>query len=362
MFTKSIKKFVKQFLLQTPPALNLKNKNFSIDVKFYPYLDDKNNVNNVHNYINNFGENNQDKIFYVIKRSPGTGLFSNVTFVLNHLIIAKKNGFIPIVDMENFITIYNEKNKINNNSNAWEYYFKNLSKFSLNEVYKSNKVIITNDKFYNTFKYNLSQDIELKDLFNKEIFMSDNLFRIFELIKKKYLNKKVLGIHFRGTSYKQSPGHPFPATKKQMINIVNKIIHKNDIDIIFLSTEEKQYLELFKKEYKDKIFFLNSPYRSNKNNAFKVYPRPNHRYKLGREILIETFLLSECDHFIYVNSNVSSAAIALNKNKKQKRYKIDNGFNSKNQLTSQWLWYVKKNLPKFFGGFDKNLKALDEKI
>ena len=39
MFTKSIKKFVKQFLLQTPPALNLKNKNFSIDVKFYPYLD-----------------------------------------------------------------------------------------------------------------------------------------------------------------------------------------------------------------------------------------------------------------------------------------------------------------------------------
>ena len=91
MFTKSIKKkFVKQFLLQTPPALNLKNKNFSIDVKFYPYLDDNNNVNNVHNYINNFGECNKDKIFYVIKRSPGTGLFSNVTFVLNHLINAKK--------------------------------------------------------------------------------------------------------------------------------------------------------------------------------------------------------------------------------------------------------------------------------
>ena len=28
--------------------------------------------------------------------------------------------------MQNFHTIYNEKNPIKNNENAWEYYFKNL--------------------------------------------------------------------------------------------------------------------------------------------------------------------------------------------------------------------------------------------
>ena len=36
-------------------------------------------------------------------------MFSNLIFVLNHLIICEKHKFIPIIDMENFPTIYNEK-------------------------------------------------------------------------------------------------------------------------------------------------------------------------------------------------------------------------------------------------------------
>ena len=35
--------------------------------------------------IKKFGEKNSSKIFYCINRSPGAGLFSNLTFVLNHL-------------------------------------------------------------------------------------------------------------------------------------------------------------------------------------------------------------------------------------------------------------------------------------
>ena len=72
------------------------------------------------------GEKNKDKVFYVIKRSPGTGFFSNVLFVINHLMIAKKNNYIPIVDMENFPTIYNEINEIFKIKNSWEYYFENF--------------------------------------------------------------------------------------------------------------------------------------------------------------------------------------------------------------------------------------------
>ena len=66
---------------------------------------------------------NPKKFFYVIRRSPGAGLFSNFIYVLNHLVISEQNGFIPIIDMENFTTIYNEKEKIDNTFNAWEYYF-----------------------------------------------------------------------------------------------------------------------------------------------------------------------------------------------------------------------------------------------
>ena len=54
---------------------------------------------------------NKKKTFYIIKRTPGAGLFSNFIFVLNHLKIAESCGYIPIVDMENFPTIYNELKK-----------------------------------------------------------------------------------------------------------------------------------------------------------------------------------------------------------------------------------------------------------
>jgi hypothetical protein len=103
--------------------------------------------------IKNFGELNKDKTFYVIKRTPGTGLFSNLLFVLNHIMIANKFKYIPIVDMKNYITIYNEKNPIKNTYNAWEYYFDQISDHNLDEVYKSNKVIITSDKFFHYFEY-----------------------------------------------------------------------------------------------------------------------------------------------------------------------------------------------------------------
>ena len=338
----NIKKIIKKKLTLETPELIFSN-------------DENGNKNLNHSQILSFGNDNPDKIFYVIKRTPGTGLFSNVVFVLNHLLIAEKFGFIPIIDMENYKTIYSEKKKIFNTNNSWEYYFNNVSKFKLKEVYSSKKVIITSDKFFNFFEYDMESNI-FQGVLNKYLKIKSRFNKIIKKIYKKNFGKKTLGVHFRGTSYKQSAGHPFPATPCQMINLVKKIIKNDQITKIFLSTEERKYLEIFKKEFPDKLIYINSCYRSNKNDAFKIYPRNNHRYKLGREILIETFLLSKCDSFIYLNSNVSSAAMAFNLNKNQKRYKIDNGFNSKNIFYAMFLWHVKKNLPEFLGGFKKNIK------
>ena len=135
-----------------------------------------------------------------------------------------------------------------------------------------------------------------------------------------------------------------------MKEITNKILRENDVDMIFLVTEELNYLSFFKKNFKNKLFYLNSSYRSNSNDAFKIYPRNLHRYKLGREAVLESILLSHCDYFIYLCSNISSAAISFNKNVNQKRFEINNGFNSKNILFSQFYWYFKKLIPKKIGG------------
>jgi len=87
-------------------------------------VDKKNKIiNGTKIKLNLSRKTNKKKIFYVIQRSPGAGMFSNLIFVLNHLKICEKHSFTPIVDMKNYPTIYNEKNKIFKSSNAWDYYF-----------------------------------------------------------------------------------------------------------------------------------------------------------------------------------------------------------------------------------------------
>ena len=332
---KKIKKFIRKFTLKSPLTLfdggHSKVDNFT--------------------QLGNFNLNSKE-IFYIIRRDPGTGFFSNLTFILNHLLIAKKFNFIPIIDMEKYRSIYNENKMIKKTFNAWEYYFEQLTDHKLEEIYKYKKFIITDNKFYPFFYYSMEKIPQVEDLL-KKIKFKKNIMKMINLIS---IPQKTLGVHFRGTSYKRSPGHPFPATIKQMSVLIDKILQEHKYQKIFLSTEESQYLDFFKKKYGEKMIYLKNVYRSNKNDAFTIYPRLNHRYKLGREILIETILLSRCDCFIYLCSNVSSAAIAFNENRKQIRIEIKNGFNSKHELASQFLWYIKKYLPESMGGFSNKIK------
>ena len=118
------------------------------------------------------GKLNPDKVFYIIRRYPGTGLLSNLAYVINHIQIANRMGFIPIVDMKNYPSVYNENDKIFGTLNSWEYYFEQLTDYSLDEVYQSKNIIITDNKFY--------RDEEFKN----KITTSDNLVT---LLKKKIL-------------------------------------------------------------------------------------------------------------------------------------------------------------------------------
>ena len=305
--------------------------------------------------IYTFGNKNKNKIFYIINRSPGAGFFSNLNFVLNYILYAKKKKYIPVIDMENFPTIYNEVKKISNNLNAWEYYFKRINKHKLSEVYQSKNVIFSTS----FLKKGMTLDIST----NKEFFKIKNTIKIKNIYSKAAKNfvksnfknnEKVLGVHLRGTTYKVARNHPFPVPKEMMANIVKQIIKKEKIDKIFLCTEDENYLNYFKKIFKKKLIFFRC-YRTSKIDAFKVYPRADHRYKLGKEILIEALILSNCKNLVFVNSNVIDAVVYFSKIK-QKKYEIFLGKNSSNKLIARRLWSIKNFLPWFLGGFNNNIK------
>jgi len=300
-----------------------------------------------------FGKKNKTKKFYIIQRNSfNTGFFSNFTYVLNHLLIAKKKKFIPVIDMKNFPNLYNERNKINNTYNSWKYYFEAVSKYKLEEVYKSKNVFFSSGKFLKNFIQN-SGNLKFAPIIKKYIKINSiikNIEKKFYL--KNFNNKIVLGVLFRGQDQKYSPGHYLPPSVKQIIYKIDTYLKKYNIDKIFIVTEEQKYLDVLKKKYPNKIIFYNS-LRSYNTNRYYFYSRKNHRYLLGKEILIEMLLLSKCDYVVGTNTNVIETAklfSLVNNNRIQFDY-INNGLNSKNPFIRRWLWDFKNILPSYLGGF-----------
>jgi len=304
--------------------------------------------------IKSFGTKNKNKIFYVINRTPGGGIFSNLNFVIHHLFIAEKFRFIPIIDMENFPTLYNEKIKINNSFNSWDYYFKKINKFKLEDVYQSKNVIFTNKNtnkniFFDGFDQLSSahKKVTKKYIkFNKQIMKESK-----DYIKNNFKNKKILGVHFRGSDQKTQERHPLPATIRQIEKNIHYLLNKHKFDNFFLVTEEKKYLDYFNNTLKNKMLCINS-FVSNKVNIFKDSPKQRslHRYHIGRENIINMLCLSKTDHILCVQSNIPNASIFF-ANKKIPVTKINNGFNSNNIFIAQIFWHLKKILPNFLGGF-----------
>ncbi len=300
--------------------------------------------------LNSFGNANKNKIIYIIKRNKGSGFFSNFFFVLNHINLANKFGFIPVVDMKNFKTIYNEKSGKFKEKNLWNLFFYNISNIKLNEAYRSKNVIFSSDIFPQITNFDDWEKNNLKNILKKNIkIKSPFINKQNEFIKNKFKGK-ILGLHFRGTSYKTARSHALQPDKKTMIKLLDIILKKNNYKKIFVVTEEKKYLESLKNYYKDKIIYLDKSYRSYKDDSFKIYPRKNHRYFLAEDILIETLILSCCDGIISNTTNVEKAARFLSK-KKQKIHKIFLGLNSNNKYLARIKWYVKSILPKWLGGF-----------
>ena len=305
--------------------------------------------------INNFGNKNKDKIFYIIRVAKGGGgLFSNVLFVLNHLKISDKHGFIPIIDMENFPSLYNEKKKVLSTKNSWEYYFEPISKFKLKDVYNSKNVILTTDFSNDEMSKNYKNDKNLKFLFQKYIKIKNQYLKnVKKFADKNFKGKKVLAVHFRGTDMKKYPNHPLPPTITQITHLIDKAIKKYKFNLIFIVTEEKKYLDILKKKYGKKICYRDS-FRSNKLKVFDLNIRKQHRYQMGVDALEDTLLMSKSNYLICSRSNMSEVA-SLMLRKKTYVMEIKNGFNPNRILISQFNWHIKRLLPKILGGFEKKI-------
>lgn len=285
-----------------------------------------------------YGNKNPDLTFFVIrKKPPGAGFFANFFYVVRGLIYAEKHGYIPVVDMENYwMEEVNEIRKINETKNAWCYFFNQVSKFSLAEVYQSKNVI-------------LSDGFEILDtdhyLRNKstEIFMSrDKLKQVGRVIDqyiainfttKQYLeNKKInlnwdprktLGIFVRGGAYNEHSEAKAWVNHPKFSDILQQafeILHNKKIKKIFICTEDFRIYQDLKTELKN--FEIIPSLRYSKNLTIESWLSSqklrtkggdngiNLGYEKTLAYLSEIILLSECESLIVTPNNPSVYALA----------------------------------------------------
>lgn len=250
------------------------------------------------------GDLNADKKFYILSRPIHIrdGLFSFLFSFLEQMDYVDKNGYIPVVDMQNYRNQYLEEDKIGI-ENAWKYYYEPLSDSSLEEVYSSKHVVLGYDDSCYKGDYEKKYDIKrMSELYNKYVHYNKNT--ILE-IEKEYerqidAHKTTLGVLYRGSdmSALKLKNHPIQPTVDEMKKMIYQYMKEWKCERIFLSTEDAVAAAEFKAEFGDIISFTDQKRFDHTGSAWLAnisFARENDKYLRGLEYITTIELLARCD-------------------------------------------------------------------
>lgn len=283
----------------------------------------------------------------LVRGCKGWGFFAEFLWAVNHIHYCITHNKTPVIYWGRPYAYYSPRG-YNGCTNCWEYYFepvsqsqykpgdalytldfyeddKNFSTLWDYQQYVNNlhllesdeliKVSLSNFHYPNNGAYPVGEHLYSKK-FRK--YIKNEILNLYVRIKKNiqktidefYINnmkgKKTIGLHLRGRFlWNESP---FVETKV-FLDYVNQ--HFADGNTQFLvSTDQKKLLEAARNQLKGKVIFYESQ-RFEQSTAPVAGLAKAHPI-LGENVLIETILLSQCDHIVHGLSNVSTAALYFN--------------------------------------------------
>lgn len=276
--------------------------------------------------IKSFGEENADKTFFVIRlNNPYLGLMAIYNCVLGYLTIVDKNGYIPVVDLKNFSNGYLEEEEVGK-VNAWEYYFEQLSPYSLDEVYRSKNVIFAtgispreaSPAILNLLLSNKKKALYYLSLSNKYLRIKESILKQISTDCQNLIGgKRVISVSSRGSDMINLKGHAIQPNTSRLIAKTKDLLIKWNCDYIFLATEENHVVDDFRGQFGDKLL-INNSFRISEFEVYKPFVnissnRENDKYLKGLEYLNTILILSECNCLIGTVIGKTVGALALNK-------------------------------------------------
>ena len=282
-----------------------------------------------------WGNGYPDKTFFVVRRAYcKVGLFSHVMTNMGLVDYAIKQGYIPVIDMQNGKNTYLEDEKVGK-ENAWEYYFEQPCGYTLEDIRDARNIIlsdglITEKNNYPDFR--ITEDEELlaywKGVFRKYFRVSEEILQEFSQRRKAIgENTKLLGILARGTDYVSSrpKGHPIQPTPEQIIEKAGEILRKYGCGKIYLATEDAGIYDKLKEAFGELVVAPDvQRYTTAGSQNINDLGKEQGKYAKGREYLISMLLLADCDCLAAGNVGGTHGVLLMNKGY-QYRYIFDLG-------------------------------------
>lgn len=307
------------------------------------------------------------EVYLIRQPVMGRGMFSLVSSVICHLHVARRCGLTAVVDFSTaFRTEYNDHEFEQENpavhANAWEYYFHPVSPLSLEEAYSSRRILSSVRSFPDRYPVTISHVQELRDLTREMIQPREEILDDADQFWNNYLrDHKVLGVHYRGQEQKTTPYHPLSPTKEQLLKAIERAIDQFAFSRIFAVSEDADHIKAMQARFGSMVATMPHFRTRSPINAYRIHPRPKHKYLLGREILTDALILSRCHGLVSGTSTVSEYVRSINNHQYLIDWVIDNGFNATNKTFARYLWRIKDQLPAAWGGFSPEaLKTFPE--
>ena len=287
-----------------------------------------------------FGDLNKDKTFYIIRSinhksrfyvGPVNNLFANYFYVISHLQYAKNNGWIPVVDQLNY-PVYNSVScSINGSNNAWEYFWKQPSDYTLEEVYNSYNVVLSKQNWFSEYDMGYEKNNYLdKDIItfyanlSEKIQLNEEVKKILTIKCESFFpdNGKILGVNYRfgGHSlnhYDAAYGHPIQPDIKLLTELVLNVMQDKGFKYVFLASDTTEGIEYFKNILQDKLLYVKRNRLSEQfdRSSTKQYLKNMDLYTHTLEYIYEMEILSRCNGLIGSINSGFRYAIIKNNNK-----------------------------------------------
>lgn len=284
-----------------------------------------------------FGQMNSDRVIYVIKpdyQDGVEGLLSLINKQILYMAYAKKKGYCPYIDWKNYKTQYYD-----GKNNAWEYFFKQPSNLTENEVYKSKKVYLSGWSFKTVnpeglFEADVFTDKRIRgkssEMLCEHIRFSDEVLSIVNKEATSLNISECIGVYIRGTDYvKLKPsGEYVQPSVDQMKCKIHEFENKYNAPI-FLVTEDGDIFDNLKKEFGDiiRIVSFDTFIRNyeGKDVLSKSDVLEKDKKLRGQKYLAKMILLAKCKYFVGSMTQGSKFSYILNNGNYSDEYVFDLG-------------------------------------